>query len=648
MIPNIKSPGAEASSSRAGIIQIGLPFLLVLYLAFAGGGYDAIVYGRVGILCWTLLLIGLILGVLPIARVGRAAMLTFSLLAALTVWTAIGISWSESSERSVIELARVASFLGVFALAIAIQGADAVRRSVLGVGSAIAVVALFSLMSRFHPELFPEIEAARYLDDVEARLSYPLNYWNALAALMAIGIPLLLSIATTARARAAQAVAAGMVPVLVLTSFFTLSRGGLLEVAVAFTAFVALRPQRLAALPLILLTTLGSVVLVAVATTRNALEDGLNSSAAISEGNEMLALTIVVCTLVAVGHALAGRALERRERPLPQLSRRAGLAVLAGLAAAAVVVAIGIGAPGKIGDRLDEFTQAEAPDPTAGASRYESLSGNGRYQLWRSAVAANETSRLTGIGPGTFEYWWTQDRPIDCYSRSAHSLYLNALAEIGIVGMLLTIALVLACIGVGIVRWSRAGPARTAYAGAIAGMVTFAVGAGVDRAWDLAVLPVAFFLLAAAALGSRQPSSDGESTGESTGAPALARLGLGGAALVAILAISVPTASLLAIQSSQEDVRDGDLDGALEQARKAGDIQPFAATPLYQEAQVLELRGELDEAAISARAATEKESTNWRTWFVLARIEGERGDGKAATAALDRARELNPLSDLLR
>ena len=99
-----------------------------------------------------------------------------------------------------------------------------------------------------------------------------------------------------------------------------------------------------------------------------------------------------------------------------------------------LVGAIAAGAPSEISDRIDEFTEPVAPDPTAGASRYESLSGNGRYQLWTSAVDANATEPLTGIGPGTFEYWWTEDRPLDAYARSAHSLYLNSLAEVGIVG----------------------------------------------------------------------------------------------------------------------------------------------------------------------------------------------------------------------
>ena len=59
------------------------------------------------------------------------------------------------------------------------------------------------------------------------RLSYPLNYWNALAALIAVGLPLMLQVATGARSIAVRALAAAAMPAMVLAAFFTLSRGGI-------------------------------------------------------------------------------------------------------------------------------------------------------------------------------------------------------------------------------------------------------------------------------------------------------------------------------------------------------------------------------------------------------------------------------------
>jgi hypothetical protein len=53
---------------------------------------------------------------------------------------------------------------------------------------------------------------------------------------------------------------------------------------------------------------------------------------------------------------------------------------------------------------------------------------------------------------------------------------------------------------------------------------------------------------------------------------------------------------------------------------------------------VLEEAGALGKAVTAARAATTEESTNWRTWFVLARIDARRGQATAAVAALRKAR----------
>jgi tetratricopeptide (TPR) repeat protein len=54
--------------------------------------------------------------------------------------------------------------------------------------------------------------------------------------------------------------------------------------------------------------------------------------------------------------------------------------------------------------------------------------------------------------------------------------------------------------------------------------------------------------------------------------------------------------------------------------------------------------GEFDEAAAAASEATEKESTNWRTWLILSRIEAERGRAKASLDAYRSAQQLNPRS----
>ena len=138
-------------------------------------------------------LLGAVVGILPTARISRAGWVALGLLSAFAVWTALGITWSESAERSAAEAARVAAYLGVFALALAAQGRDGLRRTANAVAAAIALIGVLALLSRLHPAWFPTNDAAQLLEpDVGNRLSYPVNYWNGLAALLAMGIPLVL------------------------------------------------------------------------------------------------------------------------------------------------------------------------------------------------------------------------------------------------------------------------------------------------------------------------------------------------------------------------------------------------------------------------------------------------------------------------
>ena len=117
-----------------------LPFALVVYLALAGGGYDVVVRSEVGVALWWIVLLGALVGVLPVRPLGRAEQVGLALLLAFAAWTALGISWSDSSERSVEEVGRVLTFVGVLALSLSAQDREALRRTVRAVGSAIALV----------------------------------------------------------------------------------------------------------------------------------------------------------------------------------------------------------------------------------------------------------------------------------------------------------------------------------------------------------------------------------------------------------------------------------------------------------------------------------------------------------------------------
>ena len=627
-----------------------LPFVLVLYLALKEGGYDAAIRSEVGIAVWWIVLVGAVVGALPSARMTRVGWVGFGLLAGFAFWTALGIGWSESAERSVAELGRVATLLGVFALALSVQGHEAARRTVAAVAAATGIVAAFALVSRMEPTWLPAQDYLEFLPGAANRLAYPIGYWNGLGELVAVGMPLMVWMAADARLTAVRALAAAAIPAMSLTIFLTLSRGGIGAAALAVIVLIVLHPHRVRLIAPLALGAVGSAVLVAAASQRSAFTDGLTTSAASSQGAEMLAMTLVVgggVALLAAAIALADKHGLGPELPRP--SRAVAAITSAVLVFFVLVAALVAGAPGEISDGWEQFKEPATP---GGTERLSGFTGSSRYQFWQSALDANATAPLNGIGPGTYEFWWARDADQlgapGLFVRDAHSLYLETLAELGIVGFVLITGLILFVLVTGTVRAfrrDRSEPSAALLAAATAGALAFAVAAALDWAWELTVLPVCFLLLSAALLGrDTGPEAERYAEPESGRMRFLPRAILAGLAVAALIAVAIPFAGLNSVDESQADVRSSSLDSALGEARTATDVQPYAASPYLQQALVYELAGDFDAAAAAATQATEEEPTNWRTWFILSRIEAARGDPEAAVAAFDEASSLNPKS----
>lgn len=621
-----------------------LGFALVVYLGLEGGGYDPLVHDQVGIAIWWIVLLATAVGALPARRPDRLAWLALGLLGALVAWTALSLGWTESSERTSADLARVAGYLGVFAFGVFGIGRLGARRLVGAVAAGFVLISLVALLSRFEPNLFAGAnQTASFLTGNRERLSYPLHYWNAVAALIAIGLPLVLQAATDARSVLLRAGAAAALPPMALALFFTLSRGGIAAAVIALALFVAFASDRLAMLPTLLLAGLGSAVLIVTADSRDALQHGMLESTAASQGDQMLVITLVVCLLAALAQIGIARAQTGLSRPAWTVVDRRQSLIAVAVAALALLLAAGvIDAPGRASDAWAEFKKKGSPGK--GADRLSSAAGQNRYQLWSAAVHENATRPLAGTGSGTFEFWWTRNADVDEVVRDTHSLYFQTLGELGIVGLALLVGLMLAILlGGGRAVLLAPGPRRAPLAAALAGCVAFFFTAIFDWMWQIPVLPVAMLLLAAALVsGSGQRTAE-----EGRGAlPVAGRAGVVAVALAAIIAIAIPLAATSLVRQSEADFRDGDLEAALSAARSAENVQPGAATPRLQQALVLEAAGDLPAAAATARAATEREATNWRTWLVLSRIEAERGRAAAAVADYARARSLNPRSTL--
>jgi O-Antigen ligase len=624
---------------------------LVVYLALQNGGYDPIPRDQVGIAVWWVLLLGVAVEALPVPGRTRAALVALGLLLGFALWTALSLAWTDSSERTATELARVAAYLGVFALGISLATRRrAGARDVLGgVTAGLALVAALGVLSRLQMAWFPVNELDKALPgiEIERRLAYPLGYSSAVGALAGMTLPLLLAASGWARAVATRALAAAALPIAGLALYLSTSGTGVAVATVALAAFLLLSPDRLPKLLTLAAGAGGAAILATSVAHRDALASGLPSAAAESQGTEVLWIALAVCGAVAllqVGIALAARGL--RQPGLVRIGRLPALAACAAVLVVAVPAAVAAGLPHEASERWQTF-KGRSGDSSGGPSSSAAIlntSGSGRYQFWEAAVDESKTAPWLGTGPGTFEFWWAR-HGYNGFVRNAHSLYLESLGELGIPGLLLIGGFLGAVLGVGAARSLRAPPEeRLVLAAATAGAAGFAMAAALDWVWQLGALAAAFALLAAVAVSGyslREPTRRRRRSKRQL-RNYLQRAGVVAAALVALLAIWLPLRGATALRRSQVDAAHGDLAAALASARDAADAQPYAAAPLLQQALVLERQGRLSAAAVPATSATRKEGGNWRTWTILARIEAERGRVPRALRAYRRAQALNP------
>lgn len=644
--------GLRGLPDAASAAAFALPAALLTYLGLESGGFSSLVYSQLGIAAWWIVLLGAIAGSFAIPGRNRWSLIGLLLLGAFAAWTMAGVSWSPSSERSMIEVARVVSYLGVFALALFSGGRDTLRPALAGVGVGCAVIAVIALLSRFEPAWFPANELADVLPATESRLAYPLNYWNGLAGMIAVGMPLIIWMATSARSIAVRGLAAAIVPLMILTSYYTLSRGGAVATAIGILATLALSGRRLASIPPLGAMALAGGALVWAADRRPSLQSGIAGDVAASQGHAMLWITVAVgfvTALTVMGIATAAR--RGRIPAAPRVPRRFAGAALALVAVVALGGFLAADGPSRVADGWEQFK--EPSNPGAQADRLSSASGNGRWQYWSAAIDAFESEPVRGIGPGTFVFFWSQNRDIPGFIRDAHSLFAETLGELGIIGLLALSGFVLLVLILGSrLALTSDGRRRQALAAATGSALAFTVAAGIDWLWELAVVPVAFLFVAAAILRATDPV---EAPGEALSVPArrsvrrlaLTTIAAATVAGIAITLIAIPMYGARDVADSQAAFRAGDYEEALQRAEDAADLQPYAASPLLQEAFAWQALGEDAKAAAAARAATQAESTNWETWYVLSRVQVARGKEGAALVALRKARSLDPLSPIL-
>jgi hypothetical protein len=548
----------------------------------------------------------------------------------------------------VIEADRVLAYLGTFLAAFLIAQTDQRRqRFAEGLTIALATVAVLSLGTRLLPHLLEFGDAL----GSGPRLRYPLGYWNANGAVFGMAVGLILWSSREALSSALRWVSVGLLPALLLALYFTYSRGGLLALAVSAGCLVALSRDRLWLLGTLGAAALGALPAILAVQSRRGIADNLAGQATVDQGATVLLIllagTVLTLVLVATLHwverrggGLAGRAVELSRNP----------ALLRGLAATVAVIAIGVAIA--IGGRAwDQFSSSDVQFPNQPEQHFSDFSGAGRHDFYRVATDAFGEKPVLGGGAGTYEFAWERHRSIAHPVHDAHSLYLEAFAELGAVGGLLVLALVGALLWTGFSTWRAAAHRqRERYAALFAVTLAFAVVAAFDWFWEIAAVGTVFFLAAGVLVAARCRQLAGPSLDAAAGEERRFGLAVAGLATAWIAAIALigPLLVEREIDASQNAAAAGNFASAVNHAETARSIEPFAASPYVQLGLLAETQGDYPTAVERYTQAIDREDRNWQLYYLRSRVEEEAGDRAAAESDLERARQLNPLEKCLR
>ncbi len=603
-----------------------------------------------GLAAWLVVVALLLLGTASRAALARPLYWSAGLIGGLSLLSAMSSLWSGSVELSVIEADRVLVYLGFFLATFLIAQTDKRRqRFAEGLAISLALVALLGLASRLLPDLLEVGDS--FL--TTPRLAYPLGYWNANGAAFGITVALLLWSSRQAAWKGLRRLSVAALPAVLLALYFTYSRGGLLALLIATGCTIALSRDRLWLLATLAIGALGALPAVLAVQARRSLADNIANQAAVDQGVTVL-LILAAGTALALALYAALRWAEQRESRLTgralELSRNPTL--LRGVAVAVAVVAIGVAIA--IGGRAwDEFSSSDVQFPNQPEQHFSDFSGAGRHDFFSVAIDGFEEKPVLGVGAGTYEFAWERHRSIPLPVHDAHSLYLEAFAELGIVGGLVVLALVAMLLWTGFSAWRTArDPQRERYAALFAATVAFAVVAGLDWFWEITALGAVFFLAAGVLVAARcaQLASPANSRPGAAGEERRFGLAVGVLAVAWIAAVALIGPLLVdrEINASQDAAAAGDIGSAVNHAKTARSIEPFAASPYVQLGLLAEGQGDYPTAIEHFTQAIDREDHNWQLYYLRSRVEEEAGDLAAARADLDRARRLNPLEECLR
>src|SRR5215213_8786615 len=222
---------ARAVAPDLGSLAVGVTAAVgMVALAAADGGYFPSSWGWTALVAFWVAAAWLLLGRVQLDN-GTLGIVFLGAVMGLAAWTWLSLLWTENTVQTALEGFRLIAYLGVAAALLLVVRRATTPALLRGTLAAVTLVCAYGL--------------ATYDPIATYRLSEPIGYWNGLGAFAAIGALLALGILARDRSLVARFLAAATFPILVLTMFFTFSRGAWVAIAVGFVAAFAIDPHRL-------------------------------------------------------------------------------------------------------------------------------------------------------------------------------------------------------------------------------------------------------------------------------------------------------------------------------------------------------------------------------------------------------------------
>jgi hypothetical protein len=595
------------------------------------------------------------------AAYGMPALLCFSALVAFTI---ASILWSVNPSDSWQEATRTLSYAVVFGVAMVFARFAPHRWAAILGGTVVAstIICGWALLTKVFP-------GALNPDEVYARLREPFGYWNAVGLMAALGAPGCLWLGARRQGHAAiNALAYPALGIMLLTLLMAYSRGGLLALLIGLAVWFALVPLRLRGVA-VLATSATGALLVAIWTFA---QDGLSKDRMpidqrAAAGHELGVLLIVlIAVLLAAGLAI-GFAAARRA-PRGDVRRAAGVTILVVLALVPVAGAVALafstrGLGGSISHGWKQLTDPHASTPPNDPGRLTAI-GSVRARYWNEALKMWKGHPLKGVGAGGYATLRPRYRQDDLEVRHAHGYVVQTLADLGLAGMLISVALVgfwliAATSAVGRGRglsWSTSfTPERVGLLTLFSIVVVFAAHSFVDWTWFVPGNAVVA-LLCAGWLAGRGPLMPEPLPGGGSlrdrmraGLRIPLRAGLAAAAVVVALIAAWTTWQPLRSQNAMDDalaaLESKNINAARSDAQAAEDRNPLAVEPLFVRSVVEQQAGDTVAARRVLENAVQLQPTNSEPWLRLADFDlNVLHDPAQAKAALGPALYLDPRS----